>query len=198
MTRQTFRLARLPIPDPIAYPLAWLTTRVYVRPRGHAVESISATAAVARYRGPILLAHGDQDTVVPASHMARLAVAAHSTRDDNPSSAPVETLVVAGGQHSWLYEYEGYRRTVARFLASSLGGPLEPDEAGDAAAAVAAARLPGGEASFAALDEMHGGPGTLAKVALPGATRSMGREPDQRVPVDPAGLPDRSPPATKP
>jgi len=198
LTRQTFRLARLPIPDPIAYPLAWLTTRVYVRPRGHAVESISATAAVARYRGPILLAHGDQDTVVPASHMARLAVAAHSTRHDDPSSAPVETLVVAGGQHSWLYEYERYRRTVARFLASSLGGPLEPDEAGDAAAAVAASRLPDGEAGFAALDEMHGGLGTLAKVALPGATRSMGREPDQRVPVDPAGLPDRPPPATKP
>ena len=37
LTRQTFRLARLPIPDPIAYPLAWLTTRVYLRPRGHVV-----------------------------------------------------------------------------------------------------------------------------------------------------------------
>ena len=198
LTRQTFRLARLPIPDPIAYPLAWLTTRVYVRPRSHSVESISATAAIARYRGPILLAHGAQDTVVPASHMARLAVAAHSTRDDDPSSAPVETLVVAGGEHSWLYEDEGYRRAVARFLASNLGGPLEPDEAGDAAAAVAASRLPDGETRFAALDEMHGGLGTLAGVALPGATRSTGREPEQPVPVDPAGLPDRSPAATKP
>ena len=37
LTRQTFRLAHLPIPDPIAYPLAWLTTRVYLRPRGHDV-----------------------------------------------------------------------------------------------------------------------------------------------------------------
>ena len=37
LTRQTFRLAHLPIPDPIAYPLAWLTTRVYLRPRGHVV-----------------------------------------------------------------------------------------------------------------------------------------------------------------
>ena len=43
LTRQTFRLARLPIPDPIAYPLAWLTTRVYLRPRGHRVADISAT-----------------------------------------------------------------------------------------------------------------------------------------------------------
>ena len=37
LTRQTFRLARLPIPGPIAWPLAWLTTRVYLRPRGHTV-----------------------------------------------------------------------------------------------------------------------------------------------------------------
>ena len=52
LTRQTFRLARLPIPDPIAYPLAWLTTRVYLRPRGHVVDDVSATAAIARYDGP--------------------------------------------------------------------------------------------------------------------------------------------------
>ncbi len=189
LTRQTFRLARLPIPDPIAYPLAWLTTRVYIRPRGHTVASISATAAIACYRGPILLAHGDQDTVVPASHLERLAAAAHSTRDDDPSSAPVETLIVAGGQHSWLYEDKGYRRAVARFLASSLGGPLESDEAGDAAATVEAARLPDGEVRFAALEESHNGLQTMAKVALPGATRPTRREPDE---------PDPSSPATKP
>src|SRR3990170_881210 len=49
LTRQTFRLARLPIPDPIAWPLAWLTPRVYLQPRGHDVHSISATAAIRRY-----------------------------------------------------------------------------------------------------------------------------------------------------
>jgi len=37
LTRQTFRLARLPIPGAIAWPLAWLTARVYVRPRGHEI-----------------------------------------------------------------------------------------------------------------------------------------------------------------
>ena len=58
LTRQTFRLARLPIPDPIAYPLAWLTTRVYLQPRGHDVDSISATAAIRRYAGPVLAIHG--------------------------------------------------------------------------------------------------------------------------------------------
>src|SRR3954453_3815925 len=52
LTRQTFRLARLPIPDLIAYPLAWVTTHVYLRPRGHKVPAINASAAIARYAGP--------------------------------------------------------------------------------------------------------------------------------------------------
>src|SRR3954463_8510638 len=72
LTRLPSHLARLPIPDPIAYPLAWLTPRVYVRPRGHVVHDISAAAAIARYDGPVLLAHGTDDTVVPLWHMDRL------------------------------------------------------------------------------------------------------------------------------
>ena len=32
LTRQTFRLAKLPIPGVLAWPLAWLTTRVYLQP----------------------------------------------------------------------------------------------------------------------------------------------------------------------
>ena len=42
LTLQTFRLARLPIPSVIAWPLAWLTTRVYLSPRGHRMRTISA------------------------------------------------------------------------------------------------------------------------------------------------------------
>ena len=80
LTRQTFRLAHLPLPDPIAYPLAWLTTRVYLRPRGHVVRDVSASDAIARYRGPVLLAHGELDSVVPPAHMARLAAAARAGR----------------------------------------------------------------------------------------------------------------------
>lgn len=172
LTRQTFRLARLPIPDPIAYPLAWLTTRVYLRPRGHRVPDISATAAIARYRGPVLFTHGDGDVVVPASHMDRLVAAAHAARAGDPAAAPVETVVVAGGQHSWLYEDAGYRRTVASFLTRALGGPLDPEEAGRIAAETPAERIPDGEARFAAVAETAGGFRTLAQVALPGATRS--------------------------
>ena len=171
LTRQTFRLAHLPIPDPIAYPLAWLTTRVYLRPRGHRVPDISATAAIARYRGPLLLAHGDGDAVVPSSHMGRLVAAATTARATERAPAPVETIVIADGQHSWLYEDPGYRRTVATFLARSLGGPLGPDEAGRIAADTPSERIPDGEARFAAVAETPGGFRTLAQVALPGSTR---------------------------
>ena len=73
LTRQTFRLARLPFPDAIAFPLAWLTTRVYLQPRGHRVADISASAALARIEAPVLLVHGSADAVVPVSHLDRLA-----------------------------------------------------------------------------------------------------------------------------
>jgi dipeptidyl aminopeptidase/acylaminoacyl peptidase len=171
LTRQTFRLARLPIPDPIAFPLAWLTTRVYIRPRGHLVNDISATRAIARYDGPVLLVHGAEDTVVPAGHLDRLAAAARAARAGDPFAAEVETLVVAGGQHSWLYEEVVYRRAVAAFLSRAMGGPLDPETAADIAAATNAARIPDGEAPFAAVEETLGGFRTLAQVALPGATR---------------------------
>jgi pimeloyl-ACP methyl ester carboxylesterase len=173
LTRLTFQLARLPLPDVIAYPLAWLTTRVYLRPRGHDVNEVSAAAAIARYEGPVLLAHGDEDTVVPVSHLDRLAAAGRATRDDEPDPAPLETLIVRGGGHSWLYEDPRYRRAVASFLARSLGGPYPPDEAADRAEAADAMRIPDAEAPFEAVDDMPGGFRTLVRVALPGATRRL-------------------------
>ena len=171
LTRQTFRLARLPIPDPIAYPLAWLTTRVYLKPRGHVVTEVSATTAITRYRGPILLGHGDQDQVVPFGHMGRLAAAARRARAGDPTAGAVETLAIAGGQHSWLYEGAAYRGAVARFLATALGGPLDPDAAAAVAAKTQAERIPEGEARFTAVDATPGGFRGLAQVAFPGATR---------------------------
>jgi uncharacterized protein len=170
LTRQTFRLARLPLPDPIAYPLAWLTTRVYLKPRGHIVADVSATAAIARYRGPILLAHGNLDQVVPFSHLGRLAAAARRSRAGDPDAAPVETFVVDGGQHSWLYEDPAYRSAVGRFLARALGGPLAPDEAAAIAAATEVERIPEADRRFAAVEANPGGFRGLARVALPGAT----------------------------
>ncbi len=181
LTRQTFRLARLPIPDPIAYPLAWLTTRVYLRPRRHVARDISARHAIARYRGPILLAHGAEDVVVPPAHLERLATAARGSR--GTGDAPVETVLVAGGQHSWLYEIAEYRRAVAAMAARGLGGPLSPEAAGEIAAATPAERIPDGEVAFAATEEIESGARTLAKVILPGATARPTR-PTRSTPPD--------------
>lgn len=158
LTRQTFRLAHLPIPAPVAYPLAWLTTRVYLRPRGHTVDAISAASAIRRYRGPILAIHGTEDRVVPLPHLGRLAAAARASRVSfGEDAATVETLEIAGGLHSWLYEFPEYRGAVARFLARELGGPLEPGAAAQLAAGVDARRPPDGERRFSALDELANG-----------------------------------------
>jgi hypothetical protein len=161
LTRQTFRLAHLPIPDPIAYPLAWLTTRVYLKPRGHRVGNISASAALATHDRPILLVHGDADDVVPVRHFERLL------RRASESGRRVESLVIPGGHHSWLYEFEAYRRAVAAFLAEALGGPYSPAEAADRAGAVPSARIPAAEAQFAAINYEPGGLRSLADLAIP-------------------------------
>jgi dipeptidyl aminopeptidase/acylaminoacyl peptidase len=173
LTRQTFRLAHLPLPGLLAYPLAVLTTHVFLEPRGHTVRSVSASRAVAAYKGPMLLIHGDADRVVPYSHLARLARSARAAREDDIGPAPVEVLTIPGGEHSWLYEFAVYRGTVARFLASALGGPLAPDAAEAAARAVPAARLPQREHPFSAIEEEPGGFRTLARaVRLAGGNRS--------------------------
>jgi dipeptidyl aminopeptidase/acylaminoacyl peptidase len=161
LTRQTFRLARLPFPDAIAYPLAWLTTRVYLRPRGHHVADISASSALGRIEAPVLLVHGTADAVVPVGHLERLA------RYGAAADPPIERLVIEGGQHSWLYEYPIYRRTVASFLARSLGGPLAPDEAAARAEAVDARRLPDTVRPPTQIEQEPGGFRSLVRLATP-------------------------------
>ncbi len=159
LTRQTFRLAELPIPAPLAWPLAWLTTRVYLRPRGHTVGGVSAARAVRAIGAPVLLVHGDEDRVVPVGHLARLASMRRAARPE----AVTQTLVVHGGHHSWLFEFGIFRAAVARFFAASLGGPLDPDAAARAAEAVPAARLPEPE-RLTALDDEPGGLRSLLRV----------------------------------
>lgn len=158
LTRQTFQLADLPLPGALAWPLAWLTTRVYLRPRRHAVSSISATRAVRAIRAPVLLVHGDDDHIVPVSHLARLAAVRRTA-----AVGPTQTLVVHDGHHSWLYEFPEFRAAVARFLADALGGPTDPEDAARAAVAVDAARLPEPE-RLTALDEEPGGVRSLLAV----------------------------------
>ena len=140
LVAETFRLAHLPFPAPVAAPLSWLTSREFVRPRGHRIDEVSAGDAIGRFAGPILLVHGQLDQVIPVSHAARLRAAAVAGR--TASDPAVELYVVAGGGHTWLYEDAGYRRALASFLARTLGGPLPADEAGEVAAAVPVKRLP--------------------------------------------------------
>ena len=173
LTRQTFRLARLPLPGPFAYPLAWLTTHVFLAPRGHTVRSVSAARAVETYRGPVLLIHGDADRVVPFSHLGRLEKAARKARAGETGAEPVEVLVIPGGEHSWLYEFAAYRGAIARFFATALDGPLAPDVAEAAARAVPAARLPQREHPFSAIEDEPGGFRTLLRaVQAAGRRRS--------------------------
>ncbi len=163
LTRLTFQLAGLRIPALVAYPLAWLTMRVYLRPRGHRVDAVSARVAIGRYDGPTLLVHGTADRVVPLSHLGRLASAAADARRDG-IRAPLEVLVLRDGSHSWLYEEPRYRRAVARFLAEAMGGPYSPAEAGERAAAVDARRLSDAPERFAAVEEAPGRLRTLGEL----------------------------------
>jgi alpha-beta hydrolase superfamily lysophospholipase len=192
LTRQTFRLAHLPIPDVVAYPLAWFTARVFLRPRGHRIDEVSAASAIRRYRGPVLVAHGSDDAVVPVAHQGRLVRAAERGRADRPAAANVESLVIDGGQHSWLYEFPEYRAAVARFLASALGGPLAPGAAADAARAVEARRLDEEGGPFSAVEDEPGGLRSMSRLV-------PGRRPgNPALPVDAGADLEPGPPATVP
>lgn len=172
LTRQTFRLAKLPLPGPFAWPLAWLTTHVFVEPRGHTVGSISAARAIERYTGPVMLIHGDADRVVPVGHLGRLERAARRAREDEPGAGAVETLVIPGGEHSWLYEFGDYRAALGRFLTTSFGGPLDVAEAESIARGTPAARLPQREHPFSAIEPERSGIQNLVyAVRMAGASR---------------------------
>ena len=132
MTRKTFEMAGMHIPEPIATPLAWFTAAVLLIPRHHAVEDASAVAAARRYRGPLLLIHGADDHAVPVSHMEMLESAAATGR--TAADPAVETLILPGFGHRWLYGDPACRRKIAEFFATYLGGPVEPAGAGERAA----------------------------------------------------------------
>jgi hypothetical protein len=56
-------------------------------------------------------------------------------------------------------------------LTIACAGPLDPEAAGEIAAATPASRIPDAESRFGAIEDEPGGLRTLAQVALPGATR---------------------------
>jgi alpha-beta hydrolase superfamily lysophospholipase len=132
MTRKTFEMAEMHVPEFIATPLAWLTAAVLLIPRRHSVEEASAVVAAGRYRGPLLLIHGAQDHGVPVEHLGKIELAALESRD--VGDGPVESLILPDFGHRWLYEDPDCRRKVAAFFARSLGGPIAPEVAAERAA----------------------------------------------------------------
>jgi alpha-beta hydrolase superfamily lysophospholipase len=146
LTRRTFQLAGLTLPGPVAHPLAALTTRVYLRPRGHAPSAASAAAAVARYAGPILIVHGARDEIVGADDALRLDRAARRV-----PGREVELLVMPDGRHRWLFEDPAYRGRIAAFLARHLAGAPDPDVAAARAVATRVLRQADTHGLFSAL-----------------------------------------------
>ncbi len=138
MTRRTFDMAEMKIPEPVATPLAWITAAVLLAPRRHSLADASAVVAAAKYRGPLLLVHGAQDHGVPADHVRLIERAATDSR--GPDDPKVEVLILPEFGHRWLYEDAGCRRKIAEFFAASLGGPVPPEEAGGRAAACVVVR----------------------------------------------------------
>ena len=132
MTRETFAMADLNVPQAVATPLAYLTAAIMLVPRRHSIEDADVCLAASRYRGPLLLLHGADDHGVPVEHLALLAEAARDTR--RTSGAAVESMIVPEYGHRWLYEPADVRRRIASFLAGSLGGLVTAEKAGKLAA----------------------------------------------------------------
>jgi uncharacterized protein len=160
MTRQTFELAEMNIPRPIATPMAMLTAAVLLAPRRHSVDDASALVAAARYRGPLLLIHGEQDHGVPVAHVRLIEQAATSRR--GPGEPPVDVLILADFGHRWLYEAAECRRRTAAFFAAELGSPIAPEEAGELAAACVVERPSDPVVGFGALPVPSTAPGRRA------------------------------------
>jgi uncharacterized protein len=151
MTRRTFELADMHIPEPLAWPLAVITATVLLAPRRHSLAEASAMMAARRYRGPLLLAHGAGDHGVPVEHLELIARAAADAREEH--DAPVETLVLSEFGHRWLFESPDFRRRVAHFFADALGGPVRPDEAAELARACEVERPAQPDHGFGALPD---------------------------------------------
>jgi pimeloyl-ACP methyl ester carboxylesterase len=153
LVRETFRMAELRIPAVVAHPLAWVTLRLLLRPRGHRVSAASARHAVAMYGGPILLVQGAADELVPRRDLALLEHAARR----RPGAASARTVVIPDGRHRWLYEDADARRAIASFLAGAVDVGTTPAEAGRVAAATDVRRTADVEGPLFPARETRGG-----------------------------------------
>ncbi len=170
MTRKTFQVAELKVPEPIATPLAYLTAALMLIPRHHSLDDANAARAAARYLGPLFLLHGEEDHGVPVSHLGLIAGAAQDARAEtgcDPEASRVQTMILPNFGHRWLYEDEQARRRIASFFAKYLAGAFDPHQAGDLAAKCVVTRPENATYGFGA---------TSDKVAAEAAARQAARD----------------------
>ena len=148
--------------------------RVLLRPRGHAPSAASASAAVGRYPGPVLIIHGALDEIVGAGDARRLERAARRV-----AGRHVELMIMPEARHRWLFEDPAYRGRVAAFLACHLEGGPGPDEAAARAMALPVLRQPDTNGEFSALERPTAGPAVdeAERPARPTAAAAAGAGP---------------------
>jgi hypothetical protein len=100
------------LPDVGAYHYAWLPVRLLARTR---LDSLSK---IGDYRGPLLQAHGDRDTIVPIEFGRRLFEAANE---------PKQFLVLPGHNHNDLLP-NTYYDALAEFIERLPAPPGRPVE----------------------------------------------------------------------
>jgi fermentation-respiration switch protein FrsA (DUF1100 family) len=83
-----------------AYHYPWLPVRLLMRGR------LNSLAKISQYHGPLLMAHGDADTIVPYEYGQRLFAAANE---------PKQFLTQVGANHNDERDPEFYR-ALQRFL----------------------------------------------------------------------------------
>ena len=137
-----------------------------IRSRGSRRASTSARAATSSTtsaprppsRAPTVRSCSStaRDTVVPVGHLRRLVAPAVGARR-RPVRRGVETMVVPGGQHSWLYEDAALPADPwPSFLTRGDGRSAGPGRGGGHRRRDACDRIPDGEAPVRAVEETLG------------------------------------------
>ncbi len=94
------------LPRPLRWAVLWFMERVV----GHRFDDTAPQERIRRARAPVMLVHGEDDEVVPLSHLHHLAAAAPAAR----------VLQVPGAGHSEVHAFEPHFDEVLGFLEAHL------------------------------------------------------------------------------
>jgi fermentation-respiration switch protein FrsA (DUF1100 family) len=92
------------LPEAAQKHVPYLPTKFLMRNR------LNSLSKIGNYQGPLLIAHGDADDLIPLDHAKRLHEAA---------SGPKELVVIPGGGHNWQPTPE-YKAQLDQFFAKQL------------------------------------------------------------------------------